>query len=253
MSDFDPFGPLPGTATTTVLEASAGTGKTWTIAALATRYVAEQGLELSQLMLVTFGRAATQELRERTRARLTSAALGLADEVVVLDVYGAREDPEPGVSGALIAEHVPLPPDRVRFVPRWAEVPAVVADVGITARTTTGNGSETAPPSRRARHSAASATAVENCVPLMSARPSLGPRTRGDRPAARSASAPATPSRVSPSPIITASSGFRPTASAATSSRCDSGLPIEIAVTPLATSIAATIEPAPGRTARSVG
>ena len=30
--------------------------------------------ELSQLMLVTFGRAATQELRERTRARLTSAA-----------------------------------------------------------------------------------------------------------------------------------------------------------------------------------
>ncbi|WP_115944582.1 UDP-N-acetylmuramate--L-alanine ligase [Amycolatopsis thermalba] len=33
-------------------------------------------------------------------------ALGLADEVVLLDVYGAREEPEPGVSGALIAERI---------------------------------------------------------------------------------------------------------------------------------------------------
>ena len=70
--------------------------------------------------------------RTCTRARGTfagefGAALGLADEVVVLDVYGAREDPEPGVSGALVADAVPLPPEHVRFVPRWAEVPAVVA------------------------------------------------------------------------------------------------------------------------------
>jgi UDP-N-acetylmuramate--alanine ligase len=55
------------------------------------------------------------------------AALGLADEVVVLEVYGAREDPVPGVSGALVAAAVPLPSERVRFVPRWADVPAVVA------------------------------------------------------------------------------------------------------------------------------
>lgn len=67
--------------------------------------------------------------RTRDFAREFGEALGLADEVVVLDVYGAREDPEPGVSGALIAEHVPLPPDRVRFVPRWAEVPSVVAGI----------------------------------------------------------------------------------------------------------------------------
>jgi UDP-N-acetylmuramate--alanine ligase len=65
--------------------------------------------------------------RTREFAREFGAALGLADEVVVLDVYGAREDPEPGVSGAMVAEHVPLPPECVRFVPRWAEVPAVVA------------------------------------------------------------------------------------------------------------------------------
>ena len=52
--------------------------------------------------------------RTCTPARATfadafGAALGLADEVVVLDVYGAREDPEPGVTGALVADAVPLP------------------------------------------------------------------------------------------------------------------------------------------------
>ena len=45
------------------------------------------------------------------------AALGLADEVVVLDVYAAREDPVPGVTGALVADAVPLRPDRVVFAP----------------------------------------------------------------------------------------------------------------------------------------
>ena len=73
---FDPYGPLP--TGTTVLEASAGTGKTWTIATLATRYVAE-GVELSQLLLATFSRAATQELRERVRERLTATVRGLAE------------------------------------------------------------------------------------------------------------------------------------------------------------------------------
>ncbi len=74
---FDVCGPLP--SGTTVLEASAGTGKTFTIAALATRYVAEGLAELDQLMIVTFGRAATQELRERVRERLVGAERLLAD------------------------------------------------------------------------------------------------------------------------------------------------------------------------------
>ena len=78
-SAFDVCGPLP--TGTTVLEASAGTGKTFTIAALAARYVAEGHAELSELMLVTFGREATQELRERVRARLVTAERGLADPV----------------------------------------------------------------------------------------------------------------------------------------------------------------------------
>ena len=75
--DFDLCGELP--TGTTVLEASAGTGKTFTIAALATRYVAEGHAELHELMLVTFGRAATQELRERVRERLVDTERDLAD------------------------------------------------------------------------------------------------------------------------------------------------------------------------------
>jgi UDP-N-acetylmuramate--alanine ligase len=67
--------------------------------------------------------------RTREFAGAFGAALGLADEVVVLQVYGAREDPEPGVSGALVADSVTLPADRVHYVPRWEEVPAVVAGV----------------------------------------------------------------------------------------------------------------------------
>jgi UDP-N-acetylmuramate--alanine ligase len=66
--------------------------------------------------------------RTRAFAGAFGAALALADEVVVLDVYGAREDPEPGVSGALVAAAVPLPADRVQYVPRWADVPRVLAD-----------------------------------------------------------------------------------------------------------------------------
>ena len=47
-------------------------------------------------------------LYSRTKLFATefAQALGLADEVVLLDVYGAREEPEPGVTGALIAERI---------------------------------------------------------------------------------------------------------------------------------------------------
>ncbi|MEV0968631.1 UDP-N-acetylmuramate--L-alanine ligase [Microtetraspora glauca] len=68
-------------------------------------------------------------LYSRTRffADEFGAALGLADEAIVLDVYGAREDPEPGVSGALVAGKVPLPEERVAYAPDRSAVPALVA------------------------------------------------------------------------------------------------------------------------------
>ncbi len=65
---FDICGPLP--TGTTLVEASAGTGKTWTLAALVTRYVADEALPLEQLLVVTFSRLASQELRERVRQHL---------------------------------------------------------------------------------------------------------------------------------------------------------------------------------------
>src|SRR3984957_20648333 len=78
-ADFVPFdlaGPLPSGVT--LLEASAGTGKTFAIAALVARYVAE-GTPLDRLLVITFTRNATGELRERVRERLVGAADCLSD------------------------------------------------------------------------------------------------------------------------------------------------------------------------------
>jgi len=61
-------------------------------------------------------------------------ALGAADEVIVMDVYGAREDPMPGVTGALVADAIPLAPQHVVFEPSWSAVPALLA-----ARATAGD------------------------------------------------------------------------------------------------------------------
>jgi UDP-N-acetylmuramate--alanine ligase len=54
-------------------------------------------------------------------------ALAAADEVVVMEVYSAGEDPIPGASGAAVAAAVPLPDDRVSFEPSWSSVPGWLA------------------------------------------------------------------------------------------------------------------------------
>ncbi|MDQ1712444.1 MAG: UDP-N-acetylmuramate--alanine ligase [Frankiaceae bacterium] len=63
-------------------------------------------------------------LYSRTQAFATEfgEALGLADEVVVMEVYAAREDPVAGVSGRIVAAAVPLPPERVVFEPSFGAV-----------------------------------------------------------------------------------------------------------------------------------
>jgi exodeoxyribonuclease V beta subunit len=73
-AEFDVCGTPP--TGVTVLEASAGTGKTYTVASLAARYVAE-GTPLDRMLLVTFTRLATGELRERVRERLIEVKRGL--------------------------------------------------------------------------------------------------------------------------------------------------------------------------------
>ena len=83
MEAFDLLGELPTGASTTVLEASAGTGKTFALAGLVTRYVAEGKATLDEMLLITFGRAASQELRERVRDQLVDAALAIDDPSTV--------------------------------------------------------------------------------------------------------------------------------------------------------------------------
>ena len=79
MERFELCGPLPAPKTTTVLEASAGTGKTFTLAGLVTRYVAEGFASLDKMLLITFSRSATQELRERIREALQDAVRAIDD------------------------------------------------------------------------------------------------------------------------------------------------------------------------------
>ncbi|MBL8257767.1 MAG: UvrD-helicase domain-containing protein [Pseudoxanthomonas mexicana] len=57
-----------------LIEASAGTGKTYTLATLFTRLIVEQRLRMSEVLAVTYTEAATQELRKRIRERLALAA-----------------------------------------------------------------------------------------------------------------------------------------------------------------------------------
>ena len=85
MERFALCGPLPKPKTTTVLEASAGTGKTFTLAGLVTRYVAEGGAALDQMLLITFSRSATQELRERIREALQDAVRAVENPDAVGD------------------------------------------------------------------------------------------------------------------------------------------------------------------------
>lgn len=74
---FDLHGGLP--AGRVAIEASAGTGKTFTLAGLAVREVAEAGVRIDDLLVVTFTRAAAAELRDRVRQGLVDAEAALAD------------------------------------------------------------------------------------------------------------------------------------------------------------------------------
>jgi exodeoxyribonuclease V beta subunit len=85
MDRFDLLGSLPDACSTTVLEASAGTGKTFALAGLVTRYVAEGVATLDQMLLITFSRAATQELRDRVRRQIVDAVAAFTDPELVGD------------------------------------------------------------------------------------------------------------------------------------------------------------------------
>jgi UDP-N-acetylmuramate--alanine ligase len=64
--------------------------------------------------------------RTRLFAKEFAEVLAASDEVVLLDIYAAREDPEPGVTGELIYEKF-ADKARIHYVPNWSDAPAVAA------------------------------------------------------------------------------------------------------------------------------
>jgi len=83
MKSFDPLNTaLTGT---NLIEASAGTGKTYAIEGLFLRLVLEMRLSVEQILVVTFTKAATEELKTRIRSRLAAAQAALTN--------GASDDP----------------------------------------------------------------------------------------------------------------------------------------------------------------
>lgn len=78
-----------------LIEASAGTGKTYAIACLYLRLVIETGLTPDQILVVTYTEAATEELRGRIRARIREA----------LDVFAGAETKDPFLRGLAANEN----------------------------------------------------------------------------------------------------------------------------------------------------
>jgi exodeoxyribonuclease V beta subunit len=70
----------PLTQGVTLLEASAGTGKTYALARIFLRLVAEEGVDVGKILTVTFTTAATEELRGRIRSLLVEAHETLLEE-----------------------------------------------------------------------------------------------------------------------------------------------------------------------------
>jgi UDP-N-acetylmuramate--alanine ligase len=66
--------------------------------------------------------------RTRLMHKEFAEALAASDQVVVLDIYAAREDPEPGVTGQLVSDSFSNQ-SQVHYVPIWDDAPAVAASL----------------------------------------------------------------------------------------------------------------------------
>ncbi|MDR7192000.1 exodeoxyribonuclease V subunit beta [Luteimonas terrae] len=99
MSSTDPYLLLPLDGVRAI-EASAGTGKTFTLATLVVRLVVEGGLRVGEILAVTFTEAATQELRSRIHKRLK-----MAEALVDADI-GDDASPEAALTSAVLAQHL---------------------------------------------------------------------------------------------------------------------------------------------------
>jgi len=66
--------------------------------------------------------------RTKLMHREFAEALALSDQVVVMDIYAAREDPEPGVTGQLVSDSF-TNQAQVHYVEKWEDTPAVAANL----------------------------------------------------------------------------------------------------------------------------
>jgi exodeoxyribonuclease V beta subunit len=118
-----------------VIEASAGTGKTWTLAALYVRLVLGHGrtgaLYPPQILVMTFTDAATAELRGRVRERLAQVALFFKD------APGAQAAADPflrGLRAAYPADAWPACAQRLDLAAQWMDDAAIYTIHGWSSR-----------------------------------------------------------------------------------------------------------------------
>ena len=76
-----------------LIEASAGTGKTYSISGLFVRLIIEQGLGVEQILVVTYTTAATQELKSRIRESLIQTGRRLTQGSNDFFISGSAEPP----------------------------------------------------------------------------------------------------------------------------------------------------------------
>ena len=74
-----------------LIEASAGTGKTWTLSALLARLIVEKKQSVDQILAITFTKAAAAELRDRIRRRLVELHTHLDENSVKSEDYQPDE------------------------------------------------------------------------------------------------------------------------------------------------------------------
>ena len=124
---FDDFDILdPQVRNGTVIEASAGTGKTFSVAAFVARQIAvDENLQISQVLVTTFTRNAAAELRDRIRRRLVSLERQLS---------AGLADPKDELAQDLLSRDAPLRASRVARALRDFDTATIATIHSVCAR-----------------------------------------------------------------------------------------------------------------------